>query len=51
MRRSNLEGKTIHCPYGLTHIRGRGSHKSLSQQFYLVISYVKYSKTWGFRLF
>ena len=52
VRRSNLEGKTIHCPYGsVTHIRGRGSHKSLSQQFYLVISYVKYSKTWGFRLF
>ena len=52
VRRSDLEGLTLHCPYGsVTHIRGRGSHKSFSQQFYLTISYVKYSKIWGFRLF
>ena len=52
VRRCNLEGLTIHCPHGsVTHIRGRGSHKSFSQQFYLAVSYVKYSKIWGFRLF
>ena len=52
VRRCNLEGITLHCPYGsVTHIRGRGSHKSFTQQFHLTVSYVKYSKIWGFRLF
>ncbi len=52
VRRCNLRGITLHCPYGsVTHIRGRGSHKSISQQFYLTVSYIKYSKKWGFRLF
>ncbi len=52
VRRCNLGGLTLHCPYGsVTHVRGRGSHKSISQQFYLTVSYIKYSKKWGFRLF
>ena len=52
VRRCNLEGLTLHCPYGsIIHIRGRGSHKSLSQQFHLAISYINYSIIWGFRFF
>ena len=36
VRRASFHGLTIHCPYGwVTHIRGRGSHKSFSQQIYL----------------
>ena len=52
VRRCNLEGLTLHCPYGsIIHIRGRGSHKSLIQQFHLAISYINYSIIWGFRLY
>ena len=52
VRRSSFEGKTMHCPLGqITHIRGRGSHKSLFQQYHLIISYMRYSMIWGFRLF
>ena len=52
VRRCSKEGLTIHCPYGkVTHVRGRGSHKSLSQQIHLLNSYIKYSKIWGFRFF
>ena len=52
VRRCNEEGLTIHCPYGqITHVRGRGSHKSLSQQIHLLNSYIKYSQIWGFKLF
>ena len=51
VRRASNLGRTIHCPFGfVTHIRGRGSHKSIFQQFHLVISYFKYSKIWGLRL-
>ncbi len=52
VRRCNKEGITIHCPYGqITHVRGRGSHKSISQQIHLLNSYIKYSKIWGFQFF
>lgn len=52
VRRSNNEGKSIHCPLGqITHIRGRGSHKSLFQQYHLIISFIRYSRIWGFNLF
>lgn len=50
VRRCNNIGRTIHCPYGsVVHIRGRGSHKSLSQQFFLIKSYIIYSTIWGFK--
>jgi len=52
VRRCNLIGLSIHCPFGFaTHIRGRGSHKSSFQQLHLTLSYVRYSKYWGFKLF
>ncbi len=52
VRRASDFGRTIHCPLGfVTHLRGRGSHKSIFQQFHLTISYYKYSKNFGFRLF
>lgn len=52
VRRCNLQGLCIHCPLGsIIHIRGRGSHKSISQQLHLAFSYLRYSLTWGFKLF
>ncbi len=50
VRRAALYGETIHCPFGFAnHIRGRGSHKSIIQQYHLIISYFVYSKFWGYR--
>ncbi len=52
VRRCNQIGLTVHCPNGIvTHVRGRGSHKSISQQFHLIISFFKYSLKWGIRFF
>ena len=51
VRRCSLRGRTIHCPLGfVTHIRGRGSHNSLSQQLCLVKSYFFYILRWGIQL-
>ncbi len=52
VRRCSHQGRSVHCPLGqITHIRGRGSHTSFFQQYHLIISYIRYSKIWGFSLF
>ena len=52
VRRAGKVGLTLHCPLGqVCHARGRGSHKSLFQQYHLVCSAFKYFRAWGLCLF
>lgn len=47
---SNI-GTCVHCPIGIVYHRwARGSHKSFSQTFHLMCSYIAYTRKWGFSL-
>ena len=51
VRRCSLIGDTIHCPLGyVIHVRGRGSHNSITQQLALIKSYFFYIKCWGLQI-
>jgi GT2 family glycosyltransferase len=51
VRRLSLVGITAHNPLGkITHLWARGSHKSLRQTYYILKSYLRYSRKWGFSL-
>ena len=52
VRRCSVYGETCHIPLGEVHHRWeRGSHKSLKQNLYLLISSYLYFKCWGFKLY
>jgi len=51
-RKCSKFGKTLHIPIAsVVHKRGRGSHKSIKQQFNLIKSIFIYFKIWGLELF
>tara|TARA_Y100000589_G_C27118723_1_gene615447 strand:- start:72 stop:890 length:819 start_codon:yes stop_codon:yes gene_type:complete len=52
VRRCALVGKTIHYPKSYVyHKWQRGSHKSISQSFHVLKSYMYYLSKWGFELY
>ena len=48
-RRCIKHAKCIHYPFAsINHRRARGSHKSIRQHLFILISYITYIKKWGF---
>lgn len=52
VRRLSHHGHCLHNPVGsVVHEWARGSHRSLSQTFHLIYSFILYVRFWGFRVF